>query len=269
MDRSWLRRAELRTGLFGLYHVTEFESDLSVGYGAAKPLAALHERLSKFSTRISVDTIDDALRGFRTFTRDQPTWSDRNNLGRIFVLERGWAYRFSVFPNGRRHISEFFGPGAICNWARLSEFVEQDNLLFKAGAEIAHLDVECLATALADSPVLESAFKRHEINRVMRASQRTRAIITLPSTEKILIVLLDLLDEGGAATDRQWLSLPFTFEELADIVGISPIHVSRVFKTLEESGEISRKGRKVRLNNRARAIASLDYRAFFSVGDAV
>ena len=227
-------------------------------------LSHLFRRLQNFSSRIIGDRLDAAVVSQRRFASDQPIWSERGDLSNLFILEQGFAYKFQILPNGQRHIADFFGPGAICNWSRFSAFEEQDDLLFKAQSFVTLLNVEFLTKLFEDQPGLASIFKRHELARAMRNTQRTRALISLSATEKLLIVLLDIFDECAVAgLEMEQIFLPFSQQEVADLLGITPVHVSRTFARLEDDGMIERDNRAIRLVNPEQLRQTLAYRSFF------
>lgn len=245
------------------------ENSESAPLGAAdaiprEPLSLLVRRLQNFSSRLSRDDLADTILGHKIFGNDEPSWADRGHLANLFVLEQGFAFKFEILPNGQRHIADFFGPGAICNWSRLSAFEEQDDIVFKAHSVATLLDARKLSELLDDRPGIASVFKRHELARTMRATQRIRALIARNTTEKLLVVLLDLYDEfatAGFENDR--IPLPFTQQELADLLGVTPVHISRTFSRLEEDGMVERNKRSIRLKNVAALRESLAYRNFF------
>ncbi|MWV27193.1 Crp/Fnr family transcriptional regulator [Aurantiacibacter rhizosphaerae] len=232
--------------------------------GFSHPLGALEKRLKNFSARSSVEDIAEVICGTRSFRRDQPAWADRGDLANLFVLESGWAYKFAILAGGRRHISEFFGPGAICNWSRLSDFEEQGDILFKAGAKVTMLNASALNILLEEQPGLGAVVRQHEIARTLRTTQRVRTVISSAATEKLLFLLLDLQSEATAVgLDPIWLALPFSQIEMADILGLTPVHVSRTFAKLEEDGLITKDGRYVQLHDVTQIRETLSYRAFF------
>lgn len=228
------------------------------------PLASLACRLANFSAVEAGDKLRSLVGGQRGYDRDTPAWAERGDLSNIVVIESGWAYKFTIMHDGRRHIADFFGPGAICNWSRLSRFEEQDDILFKSGTSVALLDPVLLDQKLADDAGLASTIKRHELARVMRTTQRIRAFISLPAIERTLLLLLDFADElrtVGKVPD--WICTPFAQAELADMLGLTPVHVSRVFKKLVESDIIERDGNSVRFTDRRRIERDLAYSRFF------
>ena len=232
-----------------------------------EPLALLVRRLHNFSGRLIRDDLSETILTQKQFAIDHPTWSDRGDLAHLFILERGFAFKFEIMPNGQRHIAEFYGPGAICNWSRLNTFEKQDDIVFKAQSVVTLLDARKLETLLDERPGIASVFKRHELARAMRTTQRIRALISRSGTEKLLFVLLDILDEfGTTGMMPEWLYIPFTQQELADLLGVTPVHVSRTFSRLEEDGIILREKRSVKLLNTKQLREGLAYRRFFRTG---
>ena len=228
------------------------------------PLSLLGRRLQNFSRRDVSADLRSLVSKRRAFSHDTPTWASRGDLGHIAVLEEGWAYKFTIMPKGQRHIAELYGPGSIVNWSRLSSFIEQDDVLFKAHSRVSYLDRHALTDLLRANTALETAVKRHELARAMRASQRTRALISLPATERLLFLFLDLVNEYHAVGHtHEWLRLPFVQSEIADFVGMTPVHISRTLKSLVEGGIVQRSASRFRFTDIGKTEGSLDYRRYF------
>ena len=137
-------------------------------------------------------------------------------------------------------------------------------MLFKAESSVTLLNVEFLTELFEDQPGLASIFTRHDLARAMRNTQRTRAVITISATEKLLIVLLDIFDEFAVASlEMEQIFLPFSPREVADLLGITTVHVSRTFARLEDDGMIERDNRAIRLVNPEQLRQTLAYRSFF------
>ncbi len=232
--------------------------------GIAARLGTFESRLTNLSSHASTLELERLVCGTRMFERDHFAVTAHGDLENIFVLEQGWACKLMYLTDGRRHISEFFGPGAICNWSRLSDFEEQDDILFKSGASVCMLDASSLGELLEKRQELAAIIKQHETERTKRTAQRVRAVISLPATEKLLFLLLDLDNEAMAAgRDPIWMELPFSQIEIGDILGLTPVHVSRTFTKLEEDGVIARDGRHIRFADVDELRKSLSYRQFF------
>lgn len=235
--------------------------------GAGQSLPGLVSRLTAFFGRTGIPDLSGLIVSTRRYEQDQPAWAERGDLSHICVLEEGWAYKFCFFPDGRRHIPDFFGPGAICNWSALGNFVDQDDILFKAGSRVSFLDRRALEAMMLESPAIGSAIRRHELARTMRVTQRVRAFITLTAEQKFLLLLLDIASEISPRTARrEWHKMPFLNIEIADCLGITPVHVSRISVKLEQQGLVERQGSRFRLNETDTIEHALSYRDFFRPG---
>ena len=244
---------------------TTAASQTPVGQESFLPLSLLGRRLALFARRDAAADMRPLVLKERTFGQDTPIWASRENQRHIGVLEEGWAYRFTIMRKGQRHIGEFYGPGSIVNWSRLSAFDEQDDILFKAGTRVSYLHKDKLQSLLQEIPGLETAVERHELARVLRASQRIRALISLRATDRLISLLLDLANEYQAAGhSKEWSPLPFVQSEIADFVGLSTVHVSRTFRDLVEGGVIKRSLASFRFLNRRETEAALGYRSYYN-----
>ena len=182
---------------------------------------------------------------------------------RLYILDDGFAFDFATLPGGKRHIFDFYGPGAICNWPRPGRDDTPENILFKAGSEVCVLDQARVNSALARRPELAEMLHQHEIRRAMRVSQRVRALISLPAMENLRIVLLDMADEFGITHGHDGeCPLPLTQEELGDLIGSTSVHVSRTLATMEKSGEIERDGTSLCLREIEELREQMAYRRF-------
>lgn len=235
-----------------------------VGIAETTPLAELSSRLQLFTHPRELPSLDRFIKGTRYFETDQPAWAERGDLAHVCVVESGWAYKFCFYPDGRRHIPDFFGPGAICNWSRLDSFAEQDDILFKAGTRITLIDRQALAHAIVQEPSLVWPITRHELARTMRITQRVRAFISLSTEEKLLLLMLDIASELAPRRHwGAWYRMPFLQSELGDCLGVTPVHISRTFSRLQRRKLVERNGDHFRLCNPESVVQMLSYRDFF------
>ena len=195
--------------------------------------------------------------------RDQAVLAGRGLDDWLYILADGFAFDFSILLGGKRHIFDFYGPGAICNWVRPEREDKPEHIMFKARSKVCVLDREPFAALLARQDGLAAALHEHERRRAMRVSQRVRALISLPAKERLRILLLDLDDEyATTGEERSWLSMPLTQEEIGDLIGSTSVHVSRTMASLEKEREIERRAATFRLIGVDALRERLAYRRF-------
>lgn len=231
---------------------------------AAGPLAAMLRRLDAGSLRIRFDEVQAATKAVRRFDDHHTHWAENGAGGDLYVLADGFAYSFSMLTGGKRHIDDFFGPGAICNWGRIKPPELRRNVFFKPGSSIAVLDGDGVARLLGEKPDLADLLERQALAQTLRGAQRVRTLISLTAPYRVAILLLDLVEEYRAVgIEDQWLPLPFNQQEIGDIVGLTVVHVSRTMAKLESEGMLERNNGDFRLPREEELRRHLDYRRHF------
>ncbi|MCR5880813.1 Crp/Fnr family transcriptional regulator [Phenylobacterium sp. J367] len=150
------------------------------------------------------------------------------------VIVRGWAAAFRILPQGRRQIFRLLLPGDIIGLgaapARWS--VAALTALETQSAE-AVLDLARSGQAPGVLRALGQAMREEErlmLDQIVRVGQLT-------ALERMAHLLLEVRDRLAAVglTEGQRFPLPATQEVLADLLGLSIVHVNRVLRTLRES----------------------------------
>jgi len=160
--------------------------------------------------------------------------------GAIHVLLEGWAARFKILVNGSRQIPALLLPGDICDIDAL------------------HLDrLDWGTTAL--TPVTVAAISRDKLIQLIDRQSGVRAAIgrmaavenavatqwavclgRRSARERLAHLLCELfvrLEAVRAAGDSGF-TLPLTQEEIADVLGLTAVHVNRTLQNLRSDGLI-------------------------------
>lgn len=159
----------------------------------------------------------------------------------VYSLKEGWAFRYTILEDGRRQILEFLLPGAATT--------------FPAGpGEELHFSVQALTAVTlcafnrseieeiqADRP--EIAARLHDIY-AKRARARDARITDLgrrPAIERVTRFMMELrirLAEHGLVDSAQ-VPFPLRQQHVADALGLTTIHVSRVMSQLRQNNVLS------------------------------
>lgn len=158
----------------------------------------------------------------------------------VFVVSKGWALRYRSLKDGRRQIVNVMLPGDCFDLqalisAKSDHSVEAltsvDLLRLKSEDFLAAMRVSAnLALAFWWTAVQEDSILREQIVRLGRRSGRERLA-------HMLLELRRRLLHAGQEADTT-LSLPMSREVLADLLGLSSVHVSRSITALREAGLI-------------------------------
>lgn len=163
------------------------------------------------------------------------------------VLVSGFAYRQKSTGDGARQIVALHIPGEPLGLANLALNVADHTVEALTDAEVAFVpNADLMELAIARRAVghaflvkllVEGSVAREWLLNVGRRDGPTKLA-------HLLCEFALRLEAVGLAEDYGY-ELPMTQEQLGDSVGLTPIHVNRCLKALEDEGLIKRDGRKV------------------------
>lgn len=188
----------------------------------------------------------------------------------VSVLATGYAQRQKVTSDGTRQIVSFSMPGDPLDFDCLFLAESDMSVQMSTNGTVAIVRSENLnelldrrpavARAVTTALVADAAIFREWVVNTGRRDARQR----------IAHVLCEILTRADAQRiPTEAFELPYTQEQLADATGLTPVHVNRVLRQLDNEGVISRNGRFMKVPDRdeLEAIAGFDDRFLHMRGD--
>lgn len=156
--------------------------------------------------------------------------------GPVFVMLSGWACRYKLLPDGSRQIMAFLMPGDCCDM-NVSVLAEMDHSIQTlTAATIATVDRAqihemvarpMLAQALWSAQLVDEGTLRAWIVSMGRRSSIARVAH--------LMCEVFIRASNVGLIYGQEMELPLTQIVLADALGMTPVHINRVFRSLRLS----------------------------------
>lgn len=163
-----------------------------------------------------------------------------------FILAQGWACSYKILPDGGRQIVDFAVPG---------DFLGLRSVLFRTADHSVEAITSIEASAVLAADILEGFGQSPRLaTAVLWAASRDEAMVVehlvnvgrRSADERMGHILLELgarLKLVGLG-DKTGYDCPLTQYHLADLLGLTPVHVNRVLRNLREDGLVTfRKGR--------------------------
>jgi CRP-like cAMP-binding protein len=167
------------------------------------------------------------------------------------ILLSGIAFGYKITSTGTRQIISLFLPGDIVDVQRLFFGVIDCSITTLTPAKIANIrksDFEALvqahpriAQALTASVAIEASISREWIVNVGRRDAKSRIAHLLCEFAARM--------EARELTEEYGLFVPMTQDQIGDALGLTPVHVNRMLRALENEGLIARKGSERTLPN--------------------
>ena len=226
---------------------------------------SLERMIRRLGARVALDDGDrEALRAlpFAYKTLDASSYMVREGEPpeHCYLLLAGFAFRHKVTGDGGRQILSVQMPGEFLNLQNSLLEVADHNVQALTRVEVASIPFQALRALVRQSPKVGMAMW---IDTLIDAAICREWIVNVgrrDSTSRIAHLLCEFalrLRAAGLGRDNGY-ELPMTQEQIADAVGLTPVHVNRVLKDL---------GRRALIERNRRAVTIVDWDRLRQVGD--
>ncbi|MES2421441.1 MAG: Crp/Fnr family transcriptional regulator [Pseudomonadota bacterium] len=172
------------------------------------------------------------------------------------IITSGFACRHKVSSDGSRQIVGIIMPGEIFDLQRIYVDIADSNVQALRRCEIIRIPHAALRRLTVECPSIERAFivlmmvdlsiSREWMLNIGRRDARTRMA-------HFLCEFAFRLDKRGLAPGQDY-ELPMTQEQLGDALGLTAVHINRMFNNLVKDGLIKRSKRGVSIPNWERIV---------------
>lgn len=188
-----------------------------------------------------IDAVIDVL----PWENDRRNPAQRGRSAHLHLLCEGWAYCAHTLPDGARQITDILLPGDLCDWSAIS-FNSMDHDVRACGpARVAVLRKEALGGS--ERPRLQRRWdwSRDDTELILRS--RLISLGRRDARERMAHLFSELhhrLHRIGLADQGSFLC-PFTQEQLADVLGLTSVHVNRTLQRLRAEGLLAFNKRRI------------------------
>jgi CRP-like cAMP-binding protein len=178
--------------------------------------------------------LEAAIARSRCLAPHQEILAERERIAGATLLLEGWAIRTRMLPDGRRQILNILLPGDLIGHCHQDAPVASSTVLTLTRARV------CPAPDRLVPPTLEQAYRMsvaldeaHDLRQITRLGRMT-------AHERMLDLFLELYDRLALAGLAQHgsFAMAATQEVLADLLGLTAVHVNRVIQQMRRLGEI-------------------------------
>jgi CRP-like cAMP-binding protein len=157
----------------------------------------------------------------------------------LHVLVEGWACRYVLLPDGRRHIPALLLPGDMADLDAFATDRLEYGVSTLTRCRVAILSRPALKAAIERTPNLGRALLALALHENAMLTRRNVSLGRRTAREQVAGLLCELVTRladasGGTRATRH--TLPLTQAELADVLGLSAVHVNRVLQGLRADG---------------------------------
>lgn len=158
--------------------------------------------------------------------------------GRAFIIDKGWSFSSCTQANGSRQILDVQVPGDVAGLPSLSLPFATHDVTAITRIEAFELGVGLISEATADDPELSAFLLWLSASDGVVAAERLTSLgrrSALARTAHFILELAARLRLAGMGTELGF-ACPMTQYIFADALGLTPVHVNRIFRELRLGG---------------------------------
>lgn len=212
----------------------------------SNPLAVKLGRFIRLDPK-EMGAIDDMISRRRFVEADVELVAQGARLKHAAFLVEGWGIRYRMLRDGRRQILNFLLPGDMFDLCAFLLSKSDHAIATITPATVAQVDPRQFADLFQTYPRLAAAMWKSGLQEEAMLRERLVSLGRRTAEERIAHLLYELWvrfhlsrPDIGRSFDA-----PITQVELADAVGLTPIHVNRTLQRLRAKGLIERTRRTI------------------------
>ncbi len=171
----------------------------------------------------------------------------------IVLVVEGWLCRYKQLENGKRQITSIYIPGDLCQPFGAVPRVLDHSLAALTLAMLSFVPPQFLLNTARSNPRIEEALWWDLLKTDALAREHVVSLGRRSATERLghfLCEMWERLAMVGMIEDNSF-DLPLTQVDLADLFGLSAVHVNRALQELRSSGLLSLRSRRATLPDMA------------------
>ena len=169
----------------------------------------------------------------------------------ILLVVDGWACRYKQLESGKRQITAVFIPGDLCEpFGAVPPFLDH-SLAALTGCTVAFVAPRSIRAAAKASQLVEQALWWDLMLSEALAREHIVSLGRRSAMERLGFFFCEMharLTKVGLVTQESF-EIPLTQTDMADLFGLSTVHVNRSLQDLRGSGFLSLRERRVTLHD--------------------
>ncbi len=212
-------------------------------------------RNSSLFGELETDQLDKA-RGLRSaqqfYEAGEYLYHEGDIPERAFTIYSGWVTLFKNLKNGDRQILRFALPGDFLCYKVGKNRTMDHSAIAASGVTLCAFPIDRFRKTIAELPDLAFAISSVTETATQRCHSALTSIASHPAETKVAFLLLSLYVRvtSLSSNNNECAPFPITQEDVADALGLTSIHVNRVFQSLRGQGLIECKNRCLKISDK-------------------
>ena len=180
----------------------------------------------------------------QTYKAGEYLYHEGDTAAKAFTVYSGWVTLFKNLKNGDRQILRFALPGDFLCFKVGKHKTVDHSAIAASDVALCAFPIDRFRDVIAELPDLAFAISSITETTMQRYHSALTSIASHPAETKVAFLLLSLyVRELSLMGEAECVPFPITQEDVGDALGLTSIHVNRVFQSLRGQGLIECKNR--------------------------
>ncbi|PMR71988.1 Crp/Fnr family transcriptional regulator [Billgrantia endophytica] len=169
-------------------------------------------------------------------------WQENARVDLFCVVKEGWAYSYRNLINGSMQILKVYLPGDVIGMRDFGFTQRLSGVAMINDGVVCPFTYQQLFDLFRHSPALTAGIIAIAVRQQAMLTERLVYIGRHTAQQRLAHFLYEIyvrLDRVGAVEAGRF-SLPLSQEQLGDVLGLSAVHISRMFTMLRDEGLVLR-----------------------------
>lgn len=201
------------------------------------------------------DEIYRLRRGTRQVRARQKIYIEGRELQQVMTLYNGWAFCYRVLPGGTRQIFSFLLPGDTMSLGALVSNQLPYSVDALTDCVLCLFDRQEISSYVeSDVALVRNAWQQCQHHQIAMQQHLTQ-VGRCAAYERVAFLVMEIADRLASRGMVQDNSFPFPLRHshVADALGLTHVHVGRVFRELEQGEVLCRRDRMIEVLDWGRA----------------
>lgn len=182
---------------------------------------------------------------------------------RLYVLLDGWMCTYRLLADGRRQITTLALPGDICNLEALQLRHSGNAIGTLTPCKVAAIQPQAMQEVMTERPAVRRALAWLQALDNAMLAERNACLGRRSAREHVAHLICELLIRLTIVgrTRGNGFTFPLTQEEIADVLGLTSVHVNRVVQGLRREELIDYSGKELVVRQWSQLRATAGFRA--------
>lgn len=172
----------------------------------------------------------------KKYTKKEIIYHENTKINNIMTIVSGWVLEYRILENGLKCIVNIYTPGDLVGFNIDKNFINKSLFIAATQTETCILDNNTIINFVNNYPILASSIIKRLTTNINTMASFITTISRIKSQERILHFIYYIGQKiyklNFSNIVNKDIKIPLTQEQIADILGLTSVHVSRSINSL-------------------------------------